>query len=120
MTADGTLAAATRRLVEWTLAKHRGHKVKAAAELGMSFKTLYNWLDRWEADDRRRRQRGEEVPMVAQDMTCVCGGLRLTADGPCLACGSLVAVVAPDPDPDPAWYDRDDGVPLFDLGDPGA
>jgi hypothetical protein len=117
MTGEGTEAAAVRRLTEWTLRKHGNRKDRAADELGISLKTLYNRLNKWAEDDARRCRGNREVPMFVRDVTCECGGIRLTPDGVCLGCGSLPTLnppPPPDPRPDPAWYDRDDAP---DLGD---
>lgn len=42
-----TLDEAKRKAVLEALARHRGNKVKTAAELEISLKTLYNLLRRW-------------------------------------------------------------------------
>lgn len=42
-----TLDEVKRRAVLDALARHRGNKTLAAAELGVSVKAVYNWLARW-------------------------------------------------------------------------
>jgi len=42
-----TLAEVEREHIERTLARHGGNKRAAAADLGISLKTLYNRLNQW-------------------------------------------------------------------------
>jgi len=48
-----TIDEVERELVSQALARHDGNRTKAAAELGISVRTLYYRLSRYEAEDRR-------------------------------------------------------------------
>lgn len=50
-----TLEEIKRRAVLRCLARHRGNKLRAVKELGISLKSLYNWLNRWASEGKVTR-----------------------------------------------------------------